>query len=73
VKSGWDIFIETLLLGRRLYWEDGCASRVFPSNEAIFKVLYMAALELEKKWTMPVQEWALIYAPLMILFEGRLP
>lgn len=49
------------------------ARRVFPSNEAILKVLYMAAMELEKKWTMPVRDWALIYAQLMIIFEGRLP
>jgi putative transposase len=48
------------------------ARRVFPSNEAILKVLYMAAMELEKKWTMPVRDWALICAQLMMLFEGRL-
>ena len=48
------------------------ARRVFPSNDAILKVLYMAAMELEKKWTMPIRDWPLIYTQLMILFEGRL-
>lgn len=48
------------------------ARRVFPSNDAILKILYMAAMELERKWTMPIRDWPLIYAQLMILFEGRL-
>jgi len=48
------------------------ARRVFPSNDAILKVLYMAAMELERKWTTPIRDWPLIYAQLMILFEGRL-
>jgi len=33
----------------------------------------MAVMELEKKWTMPVRDWALIYNQLVVLFEGRLP
>jgi transposase-like protein len=49
------------------------ARRLFPSDESILKSLFMAALELEKKWRRPIQGWPQIYAQLSILFEGRLP
>lgn len=47
--------------------------RVFPSDEAVLKSLYLAALDLEKKWTLPIREWPIIYSQLGILFEDRLP
>ncbi|MDO8282146.1 MAG: hypothetical protein Q7U10_05905 [Thermodesulfovibrionia bacterium] len=31
--------------------EDTGARRLFPTDDAILKSLYMAALELERKWT----------------------
>ncbi|MEW6116526.1 MAG: hypothetical protein AB1553_06460 [Nitrospirota bacterium] len=34
--------------------------------------LYMAALELERKWSKPIKDWAIIYAQLVVLFEDRL-
>ena len=46
--------------------------RVFPSDEAVLKCLYMAALELERKWSRPVRDWASIYSQLAILFEDRI-
>jgi putative transposase len=48
------------------------ARRVFPTDEAILKSLYLAALELEKKWTKPINDWPVIYGQLAILFEDRL-
>ena len=48
------------------------ARRAFPSDEAVLKCLYMAALELEKKWTMSIRDWPVIYAQLSIMFEDRL-
>lgn len=48
------------------------ARRLFPTDDAILKSLYMAALELEKKWTMPIRGWSQIYAQIAILFEDRL-
>ncbi len=46
--------------------------RVFPSDESVLKCLYMAALELERKWSRPVRDWASIYSQLAILFEDRI-
>jgi len=48
------------------------ARRVFPSDEAVLKSIYMAALEFEKKWSKPIRDWAIIYAQLLVLFEDRL-
>jgi len=32
----------------------------FPNDLSILKILYLRALDIMKKWTMPVQNWALI-------------
>jgi len=48
------------------------ARRVFPSDEAVLKSLYMAAIDLEKKWTKPIKDWPIIYSQLGILFEDRI-
>jgi len=48
------------------------ARRVFPTDEAVLKSIYLAALELEKKWIKPLKDWAIIYAQLVVLFEDRL-
>jgi transposase-like protein len=48
------------------------ARRVFPTDDSVLKALFMAVLDLEKKWTMPVRDWATIHAQLVILFEDRL-
>ena len=48
------------------------ARRLFPTDEALLKSLYMAALELERKWSKPIKNWAIIYAQLVLLFEDRL-
>ena len=46
--------------------------RVFPTDEALLKCLYMAALELEKKWSRPIKDWPSVYIQIAILFEDRL-
>lgn len=46
--------------------------RVYPSDEALLKNLYIVAVEFEKKWARkPITEWGRIYGQLSILFEGR--
>ena len=40
------------------------ARRVFPTDEAVLKSLYMAAVELERKWTKPIKDWPIIYSQL---------
>ena len=31
---------------------------LFPSDEAIFKLLYLALKNISKKWTMPIRDWS---------------
>lgn len=45
---------------------------MFPSDEAVFKILYLA-LNISKKWTMPIQNWSRAMNQFAILFENRLP
>lgn len=46
--------------------------RLFPTDDAILKALYMAALELEKKWSKPIRGWSQVYPQIAILFEDRI-
>ena len=32
---------------------------IFPTDDAIRKVVYMSVSEISKKWTMPVRDWGL--------------
>jgi len=46
---------------------------VFPTYEAARKMLWLAHQDIVKKWTMPIQNWAMILNQLAIRFEGRFP
>ena len=45
---------------------------IFPTDDSIRKVVYLSAKEIQKKWTMPVRDWGLVYSQIMIYFEDRL-
>ncbi len=46
---------------------------LFPSDEAVFKLLYLALRNISKKWTMPIREWSSTMNQFAIMFEGRVP
>ncbi|MGQ9814690.1 MAG: transposase [Candidatus Roseilinea sp.] len=46
---------------------------LFPSDEAIFKFLYLALMNAARKWTMPIKKWAQALQRFAIFFEGRAP
>ena len=46
---------------------------LFPSDEAVFKLLYLALRNISKRWTMPIPNWSGAMNQFAILFEGRLP
>jgi transposase-like protein len=46
---------------------------VFPNDDSLFKLLYLATTEACKKWTMSRQGWAEMIGQLAIHFEGRIP
>ena len=43
---------------------------LFPNDEAVFKLLYLALKNIEKKWTMPIREWKRALQQFAIVFEG---
>ena len=46
---------------------------VFPNETALLKALYLATLEVSKKWTMPIRDWGKVRGELEIMYEDRLP
>jgi len=44
----------------------------FPNEIALLKLVYLATMRIQKKWTSPVQNWGLTIQQLAIKFEGRL-
>ena len=47
--------------------------RIFPSDEAVYKVVYLAMRNIAKKWTMPIRDWKPALNRFAIEFEGRFP
>ena len=45
---------------------------LFPNNDSLVKMLYLAYNDILKKWTMPISDWAFIFSQLSIIFEHRL-
>jgi len=45
----------------------------FPSDEAMFKLLYLALKNIAKKWTMPIRDWKSALNQFSIMFHGRMP
>jgi putative transposase len=43
--------------------------RVFPNDIAVYKILYLAILNISKRWTMPIRDWAPAYQQMLIKFD----
>lgn len=61
--------IESLNLSYRKYTK---TKSVFPSDESLMKCLYLATLNITKKWNGRYRNWDLILGELSIMFEGRI-
>jgi len=44
---------------------------IFPTDESLTKMLYLATMDVTKKWTMRVQNWGMILSQLTIYFPER--
>lgn len=49
------------------------AKSVFPTDDSLFKMLYLAMKDITKKWTGRRQDWSSIYAQLVIYYGDRIP
>lgn len=45
---------------------------VFPDPQSLLKALYLATIEITKKWSMPIRNWGLVFGEFSIMFEDRL-
>jgi len=45
----------------------------FPNDEAVMKLLYLALMNISKRWTMPLREWKPALNRFSIQFEERMP
>ncbi len=46
--------------------------KLFPTDNAAKKVIYLAIQQASKKWTMPIRDWKTALKRFMIEFEDRL-
>jgi putative transposase len=46
---------------------------LFPNDDAVQKILYLALRNIAKKWTMPIPNWSAAMNQFAILFEERVP
>ena len=49
------------------------AKSVFPTDDSLLKMLYLAMVDITKKWTGRRQDWSMIHAQLPIYFADRMP
>ena len=49
------------------------AKSVFPTDDSLLKILYLAMMDITKKWTGRRIDWGQILAQLYVYFEGRIP
>ncbi len=46
--------------------------KVFPTDDSVRKVIYLAIKDASKKWSMPIQNWRLAMSRFIIEFDDRL-
>ena len=46
---------------------------VFPTDDSLLKMLYLAMMDITKKWTGRRHDWSLIHAQMAIYFAERMP
>ncbi len=45
---------------------------IFPTDESLFKSLYLVQYKITSKWNVPYVNWGIIYSSLKIILEGRI-
>lgn len=43
----------------------------FPTDDSLFKILYLIVMDASEKWTMPIQNWGIILNQLQVYFGER--
>ena len=48
------------------------AKSVFPTDDSLLKMLYLAMMDITKKWTGRRQDWSVIHTQLAVFFADRM-
>jgi putative transposase len=43
----------------------------FPNDDAVYKIVYLALQNAQRKWTMPIRDWPMALNQFFILFPDR--
>ena len=46
---------------------------VFPTDDSLFKMLYLAMMDITRKWNGRRQDWSVIHAQLSVFYAERMP
>ena len=46
---------------------------IFPTDDSLFKILYLVTMDITKKWTGRRQDWSIIHSQLEIFYADRMP
>jgi len=46
--------------------------KIFPTDDSVKKVVYLAIISASQKWTMPIHNWKAAMSRFMIIFEDRM-
>ena len=49
------------------------AKSVFPTDDSLLKMLYLAMMDITRKWAGRRQDWSIIHAQLAVYFADRMP
>lgn len=44
----------------------------FPNDDAVKKTVYLALMEIQKKWNNPINNWGIVVNQFLCIFDGRL-
>ena len=57
----------------RQLWKVTKSKSVFPTDDSLLKMLYLAMMDITRKWTGRRQDWSVIHAQLTVYFAERMP
>ena len=46
---------------------------VFPTDDSLLKMLYLAMMDITKKWAGRRQDWSMLYAQMAVYFADHMP
>lgn len=64
-------YVDAIIQSNRQMNEKRAMCDIFPTDDSLFKSLYLAMIDITQKWTRKPYNWRQIFEQLCIYFEGR--